>query len=88
MRRKYITQTTAMLKHLDKVADQHKYLIDKISLALEDGDTEKASALMSELLKFRPTVLSVTEQAEAYRDMLLQKRKRSQKLEQLKNKVN
>jgi hypothetical protein len=88
MKKREMKQRIKLLKHLDKVADQYKDLVDKVSLAIETGDIEKAAALFSEAMKFRPTFLRVLDQAETYKDMLLRRKKRSQEQEQLKKAIN
>ena len=81
-------QPSTLLKNFDKVADQYQDLVVKVKLALEKGDEAEAAVLFREIMRLRPTLLRVLDQAEAYRDMMVRKKKRSQEREQLKQTVN
>ena len=81
-------QPSTLLKHLDKVADQYQDLVEKVKLALDKGDEAEAALLFREIMRLRPTCLRVLDQAEAYKNMLVRKNKRSQEQQQLKQTVN
>ena len=81
-------QQSTLLKHFDKVADQYQDLVEKVKLALDKGDEAEAALLFREIMRLRPTLLRVLDQAEAYRDMMVRKKKRSQEQEQLKQAIN
>ena len=81
-------QPSTLLKHFDKVADQYQDLVVKVKLALEKGDEAAAAVLFREIMRLRPTLLRVLDQAEAYRDMMVRKKQRSQEREQLKQVIN
>ena len=81
-------QQSTLLKHFDKVADQYQDLVEKVKLALDKGDEAEAALLFREIVRLRPTLLRVLDQAEEYRDMLKRKQKCNQEQEQLKKIVN
>ena len=81
-------QRSTLLKDFDKVADLYKDLVVKVQLALEKGDEAEAAVLFREIMRLRPTLLRVLDQAEAYRDMMVRKKQRSQEREQLKQVIN
>ena len=88
MRKREMKQHSTLLKNFDKVADQYKDLVVKVKLALEKGDEAAAAVLFREIMRLRPTLLRVLDQAEAYRDMMVRKKQRSQEREQLKQVIN
>jgi chromatin segregation and condensation protein Rec8/ScpA/Scc1 (kleisin family) len=81
-------QLNKILADLKKVEDHIHELNVTIEKAMATNDVAKVTSLFNELMTMQKTQRQVLSQAEDYRDMLVQKRKRSQEQEQLKKTVN
>ena len=88
MQKRAIKQHDTFLAELKKLEDLIRELIISIENAMQTNDEEKVLSLYSELNAIQKTQRQVLAQAEAYRDMLLAKQKRSTEQQRLKQIVN